>query len=181
MCLQSVWCARGETDKTVIHIKSILDRRHDKTAQVGQSELCGELGYDRPGDEKYYNSMSQHPLPTSCSGTSKYTQHNKTDIVVLDKIEQKCLIIDITCPFYILGKDREWEYWELPRPKAGVETDMEIAQPVTVVPVIIGALWTVSKDIEKCFAETGVTCRLESLQTACLLGRARILRKILDT
>ena len=50
---------------------------------------------------------------------------------------------------------------------------------VTVVPVIIGALGTVSKDIEKWLAEVGVTCRLESLQRAFLLGTARILRKVL--
>ena len=30
---------------------------------------------------------------------------------------------------------------------------------VTVVPIIIGALETISKDIEKWLAETGVTCR----------------------
>ena len=47
-----------------------------------------------------------------------------------------------------------------------------------MVPIIIGALGTVSKDIEKYFAEIGVTCRLER---ACLLGTARILRKVLDT
>ena len=52
---------------------------------------------------------------------------------------------------------------------------------VTVVPVIIGALGTVSKDIEKWLAEIDVTCRLESLQRTCLLGTARILRKVLDT
>ena len=43
------------------------------------------------------------------------------------------------------------------------------------------ALGTVSKDIEKWLAEIGVTCRLESLQRACLLGTARILCKVLDT
>ena len=52
---------------------------------------------------------------------------------------------------------------------------------VTVVPVIIGALGTVSKDMEKWLAEIGVACRLESLQKARLLGTARILRKVLDT
>ena len=35
------------------------------------------------------------------------------------------------------------------------------------MPVIIGALGTVSKDIEKCLATIGVTCRLESLQRVC--------------
>ena len=49
---------------------------------------------------------------------------------------------------------------------------------VTVVPVIIGALGTVSKDIEKWLATIGAKCRLESLQRVCLLGTARILRKV---
>ena len=57
--------------------------------------------------------------------------------------------------------------WKLPR--------------VTVVPIIIGALGTVSKNIEKWLAEIGVTCHLESLQRACLLDTARILRKVFDT
>ena len=47
-----------------------------------------------------------------------------------------------------------------------------------MVPVINGALGTVSKDIEKWLAEIGVTCRLESLQEACLLGTTRILRHL---
>ena len=51
---------------------------------------------------------------------------------------------------------------------------------VTVVPIIIGALETISKDIEKWLPEISVTCRLESLRRACLLGTARILRKALQ-
>ena len=52
---------------------------------------------------------------------------------------------------------------------------------VSVVPIIIGALGTISNDIEKWLAEIGVTYRLESLRRACLLGTATILRKVLDT
>ena len=36
---------------------------------------------------------------------------------------------------------------------------------VTVVPIIIGALGTVSNDIEKWLTEIGVTCRLESFES----------------
>ena len=50
------------------------------------------------------------------------------------------------------------------------------------MPVIIGALGTVSKDIEKWLAEIGVTCRLEALQRArLLLGTAKILRSLSRT
>jgi len=41
---------------------------------------------------------------------------------------------------------------------------------VTVVPIIIGALGTVSNDIEKWLAEIGVTCRLESFAESVLTG-----------
>ena len=36
---------------------------------------------------------------------------------------------------------------------------------VTVVPIIIGALGTVSNDIKKWLTEIGVTCRLESFES----------------
>ena len=36
---------------------------------------------------------------------------------------------------------------------------------VTVVPIIIGALGTVSNDIKKRLTEIGVTCRLESFKS----------------
>ena len=89
--------------------------------------------------------------------TDNKIEHNKPDIVVLDKIERKCLIIDVACPFDIRDLKREVKrIWKL--------------RKVTVVPIIIGSLGTVSKDIERWLAEIGVTCRLESLQRACLLG-----------
>ena len=94
---------------------------------------------------------------------------------------RKCLIIDVVCLFDTRVKDKEKEKienyqdlkWEL-KPIWKLCT-------VTVVPIMIGALGTVSKDKEKWLAEIGVTCRLESLQRACLLGTARILRKVLNT
>ena len=49
---------------------------------------------------------------------------------------------------------------------------------VTLGTALGTALGTVSKDIEKLLATIGVTCRLESLQRACLLGTARILLKV---
>ena len=72
-------------------------------------------------------------------------------------------------------RQSERERWELPRREL---KPISRLRSVTVVPVITGALGTVSKDIEKWLAETGVTCSLEALQTACLLGTARILRTL---
>ena len=72
--------------------------------------------------------------------------------------------------------------WEVPRPEVRVETDLDnCTYQLLIEKLIIGVLGTVSKDIEEWFAEIGVTCCLESLHRACLLGTARILRKVSDT
>ena len=39
--------------------------------------------------------------------TDNKVEHNKPDIIVLEKIERKCMIIDVTCPFDIGVKDKE--------------------------------------------------------------------------
>ena len=101
--------------------------------------------------------------------------------MVLDKTERTCLIIDVACPFDMPVKDKEKEkienYQDL---KQELKRIWKLCR-VTVVPIIIGALGTVLKDLKKWLAEIGVTYRLESLQRAYLLGTARILRKVLDT
>ena len=121
------------------------------------------------------HNQCMNPVTTSCCKI----EHNKSDIVVLDKIKRKYLIIDVACLFDIRVKGKEKEeienYQELKREFKSIWK----LRRVTVVPVIIGALGTVSKDIKKWLPEIGVTCRLESLLRACLLGTARILCKVL--
>ena len=98
--------------------------------------------------------------------TDNKIEYNKPDIVILDTIERKCLISEVACPLEIRLKGKE---------KEKIESYQYLKQElkriwklrwVTVVPVIIGAWGTVSKDIEKWLATIGVTCRLESLHIA---------------
>ena len=110
--------------------------------------------------------------------TDNKIEHNKPDIVILDKIERKFLIIDVACSLDIGVKGKEKEKIEnYQYLKRELKRKWKLSR-VTVVPVIIGTLGTFSKDIEKWSAEIGVPCRLESLQIACLPGAARILRKV---
>ena len=121
--------------------------------------------YDR--DEKYYNHQPQPVYESTYNKllldftvqTVNKIEHNKPDIVVLDKIEQKSLIIDVPCPFDIRVnyKRKIQNYQDLKREFKRIWK----LRRVTVVPIIIGALGTVSKDVEKRLAEIGVTCRLE--------------------
>ena len=51
---------------------------------------------------------------------------------------------------------------------------------VEVIPVVIGALGTVTKHFEKWIEKLDLDLTIEALQKACLLGTARIIRKVLD-
>ena len=52
---------------------------------------------------------------------------------------------------------------------------------VTIVPLIIGALGTIGKNFEGWLKKIEIECSIELLQKACLLGTAKIIRKVLDT
>ena len=52
---------------------------------------------------------------------------------------------------------------------------------VTIVPIVIGALDTITKGLLKALEDLGVGGRVETLQTTALLRKARILRRVLET
>ena len=51
---------------------------------------------------------------------------------------------------------------------------------VGVIPVVIGALGTVTKHFEKWIEKLDLDLTIEALQKPCLLGTVRITRKVLD-
>ena len=55
-----------------------------------------------------------------------------------------------------------------------------VNKKVTVIPIVVNALGTVSKDLENYIEQLGITIRLEHLQKTALLGTARILRKVIE-
>ena len=106
---------------------------------------------------------------------------NKPDIVVLGKNTTECLIIDLACPFdrRVGGKTKEKidKYQDLKREVQRLWKCRE----VKIVPVVIGALGTLPNDMWKWLTELDMASDIVLLQKACLLGSARILRKVLDT
>ena len=52
---------------------------------------------------------------------------------------------------------------------------------VTIVPIVIGALGTITKGFLKGLAELEVGGRVETIPTTALLRTARILRRVLET
>ena len=52
---------------------------------------------------------------------------------------------------------------------------------VTIVPIVIGTLGTVTKGLLKCLEDLEVGGRVETIQLTALLRTARILRSVLET
>ena len=52
---------------------------------------------------------------------------------------------------------------------------------VIILPVIIGALGSVTKNLRKNPGKLDLNLGVDTLQKTCLLGTARIFRKVLDT
>ena len=52
---------------------------------------------------------------------------------------------------------------------------------VTIVPIVIGALGTITKGLLKGLEDLEIGGRLETIQTTALLWTARILRRVLET
>ena len=52
---------------------------------------------------------------------------------------------------------------------------------VMIVPIVIGALGTVTKGLLKGLEDSEVGGRVETIQTTALLRTARILRRVLET
>ena len=98
---------------------------------------------------------------------------HKPDIVVFQKKQKACIVIDVACPFGTRIKKKEQE-------KIGKGLNKEVAKFI-ILPIIIGALGSVTKNLRKNPGKLDLNLGLDALQKTCLLGTARIFRKVLDT
>ena len=107
-------------------------------------------------------------------------QGKKTRYVVVNKNKWNCAIIVIAIPGDIRVSEKEKEkierYQEL---KREIKRMWNI-RSIKVIPVVVGALGSTSKQLKKYIEELGVAISIALLQKAALLGTAGILRKVLD-
>ena len=115
--------------------------------------------------------------------TESKIEHNRPDIVVIEKKSKTCYIIDVACPF-----DTRIEKKEMEKKDAYCDLKYEIfkvykgeVNKVFIIPIIIGALGSVTKRFKSYLEQLKCDVQLEYVQRTCLLGSARILRKVLDT
>lgn len=185
----------GSADETVAHIVSECQKlaqkeykqvRHDNVAKVIHWKLCEKWGFGK--SDQWYTHKPEKVLESEdCKilwdfpiQTDKTLEHYRPDITVIEKKTKKCLLIDPACPF-----DTRIEKKEEEKCNNYCDLKYEIARmwrmkDVEVIPVVIGALGTVTKQFEKWIQKLDLEITVEMLQKPCLLGTARIIRKVLD-
>ena len=164
--------------------------RHDKVTALLHWQWCKTYGFET--HEKYYEHFVEKEMRLlenervkilwdfSIQRATKIGR-NKQDVILLEKKEKICYIVDVACPF-----DQRIEKKEKNKVKNYTDLKYEMLNvwknevtKVNIVPVVIGALRMVSKNISRYLEIIGFD-GLEKLLKACLLGTARILRKVLD-
>ena len=185
----------GSADEKVAHIvtecqklaqKEYKQVRHDNIAKVIHWKLCKKWGFEKY--DQWYTHKPENVLESEeCKilwdfpiETDKTLEHNRPDITVIEKKTKKCLLIDPACPF-----DTRTEKKEEGKCSNYCDLKYEIARmwrmkDVEVIPVVIGALGTVTKQFEKWILKPDLEITVEMLQKPCLLRTARIIRKVLD-
>ena len=184
----------GKESKATSHIVSECEklaqkehkRMHDNVPRIVHWKLCGKYNLKR--SEKWYKHAPEGVVENEevkilwdvMIQCDREIKARKPDIVVVNKNERSCAIIDIAIPGDIRVSEKEKEkierYQEL---KREIKRMWNI-RSITVIPVVVGALGSTSKKLKKCIEELGVVISTVLLQKTALLGTARILRKVLD-
>ena len=182
-----------EKGQTVHHIVSECKkmaqkeykRRHDNVARIVHWHLCKKYNIERT--EKWYEHSPEGVVENAevkllwdvniqCD---HLIEARRPDLVVVIKGERKCIIIDIAVPGDSRTSDKEKEkvekYQDLKRVKR-----IWNMRKVIVVPVIIGALGSITKKLDEWLEKLDITVNTALLQKTTLLGTARILRKVLE-
>ena len=181
----------GEREETISHIvaectklaqKQYRHWRHDRVALVIHWTLCKRFGFPHSEHvpERVLENENVKLLWDFSIQTDHHLEHNKPDILIHEKTSRGCYIIDVACPFDTRVKTKELEkverYQDLKREISRIWE----CRNVCVVPIVIGALGTLSKNFSSWAEKIEVEEKIDVMQKACVLGTAKIIRNVLD-
>ena len=162
-------------------------RRHHNIARIVHWKLCGIYNLGRV--DKWYE---HHPDGVIDNESVKilwdmtiqcdhHIEARRPDIIAMEKDSKKALIIDIASSgdYNVVEKESEKveKHQDL---KREIKTLWNL-RSVDVIPVVVGALGSVSRWIGQCLEQIGIDLRIGLLQKTALLGTARLLRKVFES
>ena len=107
----------------------------------------------------------------------KMIEHRKPDIVLVDKVQQKCLIIDVACPGDNRTAEEKLQRYDLLKREIKRLWRMK---NIDIIPMIVSALGSITTKLGKRIEQLNIEIAIEKFQKTTLLGTARILRKVLE-
>ena len=184
----------GETGETISHIVSECSklaqreyrRRHDNVGRIVHWKLCEKFNLEK--FEKWY---LQKPQTVSENVNDKLIWdmnikcdnvivERRPDVVIVNKTEKRAIIIDIAIPGDKIIIDKEKEKIEKYQNVKREIQRLWNLKKIDVIPVVLGALGSFTKNFEKYLDKIGIKIDLHAVQKTILLGTARILRKVLE-
>ena len=107
-------------------------------------------------------------------------EHNRPDVVVIDRVMRRGWIVDFAVPFdnNVVRKEDEkiYNYENLTTELRG----MYGLSTAVVVPIVVGSLGVVSSRLAGNLKKLGIGDVIGGLQTSAIIGTAAILRKVLN-
>ena len=109
--------------------------------------------------------------------TDRTITANRPDIIVKDSVDSTFKLIDMTVP-----TDRNSALKEIEKKSKYKELEIQRMwhMKTMVIPVVVGALGTVKKGMVKNIEKVAKRAKVTEIQKICILGSARILRKVLS-
>ena len=167
-------------------------KRHDKVCLYIHWALCKKHGF--PTSPNWYEHVPEQVLENDdtkllwdfaiqvdrvLNAGEEDENANRPDIVILNKKSRSCLLIDVAIP-----NDHNIKEKEEKKIKKYTDLKLEVSKiwncSSKVIPVIVGALGSVTKNLEKHLKSIEVDCKISVIQKSALLGTANILRKFLS-
>ena len=111
--------------------------------------------------------------------TDRTITANRPDIIVEDSANSTCKLIDMTAP-----SDRNIALKEIAKKSKYNDLELEIQRmwhmKTVVIPVVVVPLGTVKEGMVENIKKVSETATVTGIQKICMLGSARILRKVLS-
>ena len=186
----------GDRDETINSIISECSKlaqkeykgRHDWIGKVIHWKMCRKFQFNHTNKWYIHNPAlvlenDSHKLLWDFSiQTDHLIPTRRPDLIIINNKKKKriCKIVDFADPadhrINLKEREKKDKYLELAR-----ELKKLWNMKVTIVPIVIGALGTITKGLFKGLEDLEVGGRVETIQTTALLRTARILRQVLET
>ena len=160
-------------------------QRHDKGARYMHSRIYKHCHFSTA--DKWYEHKPEKVTKNEAAtvlwdmpvNTDKKIKANRPDIIIKDKKEKTCIMIDMIIP-----SERNVSIKEVEKPSKYKDLEIEVTKmwqvKTTTVPIVVGALGLIKRGLEKYASQIPGHIRIEELQKIALLGSAHILRRTLS-